>query len=296
MNIRDLQAFLHLSQSLHFSQTAKAIHASPSTLSRMIQRLEGEFGQALFERDNRSVRLTYAGKRFIRFAEVVVQEWHQLRQEFTANSQQLSGEITIYCTVTAAHLYLANLIERFRRLYPEVEIILETGNVSVAYDKVEQRAVDFAFAVARENTPEKFAFQHLHHVPFKLIAPKQVTHFSRYIQPTHIDWQQLPFVVPESGPASERLIEWFNKMNIQPKIYAHVTGHEAIVSMTALGCGVSAIPQPVLELSPVKDKVQVLPVPFNPQPFDLGVVCLRKRLDVALVSAFWQLVVESASE
>lgn len=296
MNIRDLQAFLHLSQSLHFSQTAKFIHASPSTLSRMIQRLESEFGQVLFERDNRSVRMTVAGRRFVRFAEVVLSEWDQLKNEFDANQRQISGEMTIYCTVTAAHLYLPKLIERFRSLYPSVEVILETGDVSAAYQKVSEQQVDFAFAVASDKTPDKFAFQHLHHVPFKLIAPKQQTNFSKYIQSTEIDWQQLPFVLPESGPAADKVSQWLAKMGIKPKVYAHVAGHEAIVSMTALGFGVSAVPQPVLDLSPVKDKIQVLPVPFAPKPFDLGIVCLHRRLKVPVINAFWHLVVESAND
>ena len=296
MNIKDLQAFLHLSDSLHFNHTAQEIHTSASTLSRMIQRLESEFDQTFFERDNRSVKLTPAGKRFIEFAENVIGEWRNLKHDFEASQQQLTGEITIYCTVTAAHLYLPKLIEKFRNLYPKVEINLETGDVANAYQKVAERKVDFAFAVATEKMPDKFLFQHLYHIPFKVIAPKQGAKFSRHIRADGIDWHNLPFVMPESGPASERLEEWLAKMKINPGIYAHVSGHEAIVSMTALGCGVSAVPQPVLELSPVKEKVQVLPVPFSPKPFDLGMVCLQKRISTPLIAAFWVLVLEAASE
>ena len=295
MDIKGLQAFLHLSQSLHFNQTAQAIHTSPSTLSRMIQRLEGEFGQTLFERDNRSVKLTDAGKRFSVFAEVVVAEWRQLKNEFDSSHQQLGGEITIYCTVTAAHLYLPSLIEKLRTLHPLVEINLETGDVAFAYQKVADKSVDFAFAVAEEKIANKYCFQHLYHIPFKLIAPKQTVNFSNYLKPGNINWQQLPFVMPESGPAQRRLKNWLAKMAIKPQIHAQVSGHEAIVSMTALGCGVSAVPLPVLENSPVKDNVQVLPVPFAPTPFDLGMLCLKKRLDSPLMNAFWQIVAEEAT-
>ncbi|TQV89705.1 HTH-type transcriptional activator IlvY [Aliikangiella coralliicola] len=296
MNIRDLQAFLHLSQSLHFNNTAQEVHTSASTLSRMIQRLESEFDQVFFERDNRSVKLTPAGKRFVEFAESVIAEWRHLKHDFESTQQQLSGEISIYCTVTAAHLYLPKLIEQFRNQYPKVEIILETGDVAIAYQKVSERKVDFAFAVAEEKLPDKYLFQHLYHIPFKIIAPKQGAKFSRFIRADAIDWHQLPFVMPESGPAAQRLTEWLEKMGIKPSIYAHVSGHEAIVSMTALGCGVSAVPQPVLDLSPVKEKVQILPVPFSPKPFDLGMVCLRKRMATPLIAAFWSLVLEAAVE
>lgn len=293
MNIKDLTAFLHLSQSLHFNKTAQAVFTSPSTLSRMIQRLENECGQILFERDNRSVRLTPEGSRFVRYAESVLTEWSKLKRDFELSNTELTGEITIYCTVTAAHLYLPELLEKFRQRHARVDITLETGDVALAYQKVADKSVDFAFAVAPEKLASKYAFQHLHHIPFKLIAPKHSATFQQWLPPNKIEWQKLPFVMPESGPAKERMKSWFNQMQIKPPIHAHVSGHEAIVSMTALGCGISAVPLPVLELSPVKDKVQILPVAFAPKPFDLGMLCLQRRLSSAPVAEFWRLVMES---
>lgn len=290
MNIKDLQVFLHLSQSLHFGHTAAALHTSPSTLSRIIQRLEDEFDQRFFERDNRSVRLTKAGYRFVEFAENTVSQWQLLRDEFDANSHQLVGEISIYCTVTAAHLYLPAMVERFRQLHSRVEINIETGDVAAAYQKVSDKMVDFAFAVAPEKIADKFCFQHLHQIPFKLIAPKQLTGFSQWLKKEPIAWNKLPFVMPESGPAALHLKQWLQQMGVAPQIYAQVSGHEAIVSMTALGCGVSAVPLPVLENSPVKDKVEVIPVEFTPKPFELGMLCLQKRLESPVINEFWKVV------
>ncbi len=63
MNIKNLQLFMHLCDSKSFSQTAQAMHISPSALSRIIQRLEDDTGQILFIRDNRSVELTSAGEK-----------------------------------------------------------------------------------------------------------------------------------------------------------------------------------------------------------------------------------------
>ncbi|TAB62236.1 HTH-type transcriptional activator IlvY, partial [Salmonella enterica subsp. enterica serovar Saintpaul] len=51
MDLRDLKTFLHLAESRHFGRSARAMHVSPSTLSRQIQRLEEDLGQPLFVRD-----------------------------------------------------------------------------------------------------------------------------------------------------------------------------------------------------------------------------------------------------
>ena len=62
MDYDGLQMFLELSRSLHFLRASRACHVSPSTLSRVVQRLEQETGAVLFERDRRSVRLTAEGQ------------------------------------------------------------------------------------------------------------------------------------------------------------------------------------------------------------------------------------------
>lgn len=293
MNIKELQAFVRLSESLHFSQTAEAIHVSTSTLSRMMQRLEDEFGQVFFERDNRRVELTPQGMRFEQFAREVITSWHTLRADLEPSAEQLRGQLSIYCTVTAAHLYLAGLLEAYRQQHPKVEIILETGDVASAYQKVGEQQVDIAFAVANETMAKKFSFQYVDTIPLKVIAPMIPTEFSSRLTGTKINFSDIPFVMPESGPAKKHTQEWLKRIEVKPKVYAQVAGHEAIVSMVALGCGVAVVPEPVLEHSPVKDKVKVLPVSTIPRPFELGVVCLNKRKQDPLNSTFMAMISES---
>jgi len=290
MDFREFKIFLHLSQSLHFSQTSKTMHLSPSTLSRSIQRLEEDVGQKLFERDNRSVKLTKAGRQFTVFAQNVLQQWESLNAGFEQNSHAISGELTLFCTVTAAHIYVPKLLEAFRRRYPLAEIKLETGDVALAFEKINSQSVDFAYAVLPRKLAQKYSFHSIENIPFKLIGPTMSTPFSKYMGKTEISWQQLPFVMPEAGPAKERMLDWFEQMNLKPKVYAQVSGHEAIVSMTALGCGVSAVPLPVLEHSPLKDRVKILPASIPPLPLNLGICCLSKRLKTPLNKAFWELV------
>ena len=290
MDFRELKAFVHLSQSLHFSNTATAMHMSPSTLSRTIQRLENELGQSLFDRDNRKVKLTLSGRKLLIFAQNVLQQQQQLKQDFVEKSSHLEGELTLFCTVTAAHIYVPKLLEAFRNQYPAAEIRLETGDVALAFDKINDQSVDFAYAVFPEKLAKRYRFHSIESIPFKLIGPRMNTPFSKHMGKTEINWQKLPFVMPEAGPARERLQDWLTQMNLQPEVYAQVSGHEAIVSMTALGCGVSAIPLPVLEYSPLKDKVKILPASIPPLPLNLGICCLSKRLQSPLNKAFWEVV------
>ena len=62
MKIKNLQLFIHLCKSQSLIQTAQENHISPSALTRIIQKVENEFQQPLFIRNNRHVELPNKGK------------------------------------------------------------------------------------------------------------------------------------------------------------------------------------------------------------------------------------------
>ena len=130
MDLRDLKMFLHLAESRHFGRSARAMHVSPSTLSRQIQRLEEDLGQPLFVRDNRTVTLTEAGEELRIFAQQTLLQYQQLRHTIDQQGPSLSGELHIFCSVTAAYSHLPPILDRFRAEHPSVELKLTTGGRS----------------------------------------------------------------------------------------------------------------------------------------------------------------------
>jgi LysR family positive regulator for ilvC len=90
VDIRSLELFQHLASSLHFSKTAEALFVSPSTLSRVIQRLEEDCGTPLFVRDNRKVKLTAAGAKLLRFSQQTLSEWKKVKWELQQDHEQAS--------------------------------------------------------------------------------------------------------------------------------------------------------------------------------------------------------------
>ena len=134
MDLRDLKTFLHLAESRHFGRSARAMHVSPSTLSRQIQRLEEDLGQPLFVRDNRTVTLTEAGEELRVFAQQTLLQYQQLRHTLDQQGPSLSGELHIFCSVTAAYSHLPPILDRFRAEHPSVEIKLTTGDAADAID------------------------------------------------------------------------------------------------------------------------------------------------------------------
>ncbi|MFP1780801.1 HTH-type transcriptional activator IlvY [Lonsdalea quercina] len=295
MDLRDLKLFLHLVDSHHFGHTAKAMHISPSTLSRQIQRMEEDIGQALFLRDNRTVRLTEAGEHLKIFAQQTLLQYQQMQLAMSQHGQSLSGELRVFCSVTGAYSHLPTILDRFRARHPLVEIKLTTGDAADAVDKVRSNVADLSIAGHPETLPPSMVFIPIGNIRIALVIPTMPCPVQVQMQDPDPDWAQVPFILPQYGPVRKLTERWFRHQKIaNPLIYATVAGHEAMVSMVAVGCGVALVPDVVLENSPdpVRKRVFVLQEQIL-EPIPLGICMQKKRLSEPLIAAFWETLQEA---
>jgi LysR family positive regulator for ilvC len=292
MNIRSLKHFLALAETLHFGRASDECHISISALSRNIRQLEDEVGVSLFNRDNRTVTLTQEGKKFLKYARDTSNQWNMIRHELMDNSDQLHGEISLYGSVTASYSFLYELLSRFRIAYPSIEIKLRTGDPEHAIAHILDGKEDITIAARPANLPRGLAFKPLATSPLLFIAPleQQVPNVPTLAPATSQEWANIPMILSESGVSRARVDEWFRQHGIVPRIYAQVTGNEAIVSMVSLGFGIGVVPKIVLENSPLMDRIQVLEVKPELAPYDIGLFALKKNLKNPMVEAFWNLM------
>lgn len=291
METRALQVFLSVADTLNFSRSGEELHLSVSAVSRTVQRLEEELGQPLLERDRRRVRLTGAGREFREYARAAVSDWQQLRRRL-ASEGELTGEVSLHCSVTASHSVLAPILEAFRAAHPAVEIMLHTGDQADGIGRVLERLDEVAVSGRPERLPRSLAFLPLLESPLLFCAPASDCAVRDLVlggagSPGGVDWEKLPFIVPERGVTKELLDAWFAARGIRPRIYAQVAGHEAIVAMVSLGLGVGIAPQLVIATSGMADRLQILPVEEAPPPLTVGLCSLSARLASPPVKAFW---------
>jgi len=292
VNIRTLSHFIALCETLHFGRASERANISTSALSRTIKQLEAALGVSLFDRDNRTVALTPDGRTFLSYARDAVQRWDQIRFELTDPADQLHGEISLYCSVTASHSILVDLLNRFRPVHPGVEIRLQTGDPQHAIGRVVSLDEEFAIAAHPGTLPADMVFKPIEVSPLVFIAPLESGDPAlAELPPADAEgWQQIPMILAATGLARNRVDEWFHAADAEPTIYAQVAGNEAIVSMVSLGLGAAVIPKIVLDNSPHASRVRVLDVRPELEPYNLGLVTLNRNLNNPLVAAFWSLL------
>jgi len=294
MDFRVLKHMVTLAETLHFGRASDLCHVSPSTLSRSIQQIEAELGTTLFERDNRHVTLTPQGLAFQHYAQETLEQWENQKRTLAATMEELSGEISIYCSVTASYSFLYELLSDVRIRHPGIELKLHTGDPAEAMTRVLEGVDDMAITPRPRIPPGALAFKSLTRSPLLFIAPTQ-THEWLPLQPessTAAQWEQVPMILSEAGLSREYANTWFKAMGVAPRIYAQVSGHEAIVSMVGLGFGIGVVPKIVLDNSPLADRVRILNVKPELPHYDVGLCVLNRRLKNPIVDALWVTVAE----
>lgn len=284
-----LKTFLSVAQLLHFGRAGQERNLSPSAVSRTIARLEEELGKSLFTRDNRGVELTAAGGEFRLFAMETLERWERLKSASRAEDGQLQGEIRLYSSVTASSTVLTGIFAAFRERYPNVHIRLQTGDPAEAIDRVKTQEFDITVAALPGSLPKDLSFKPVTVTPLLFIAPTLPCETRNLVERLPIPWSQIPMVLSETGLSRRRADAWFRASRIKPRVYAEVSGHEAIVSMVRLGCGVGIVPQLALSRLDSDTALRVLAVTPSLEPYVVGLCVRTRRLEAPAVKAFWDI-------
>ena len=134
MELRHLRYFIAVAEELHFGRAAQVLGISQPPLSQQIQALEQEVGARLFERTNRRVELSEAGRLFLEEARLVLAQVDKAAD--VARRAQLGelGELKIGFTSSAPfNSTIPQAIFSFRQRFPAVHLNLrEMSSTQVA--------------------------------------------------------------------------------------------------------------------------------------------------------------------
>lgn len=135
IELRHLQYFRTLAETLHFGRAAEKLHISQPPLSRQIALLEEELGVKLFDRSRRRVELTEAGQRFYLDTGTVFTAFEQAKRNALAAARGAAGELSVGFMMSTAYSITPAITRHYAALYPQVNLKLtETLPLDLAND------------------------------------------------------------------------------------------------------------------------------------------------------------------
>ncbi len=137
-----LRSFLAIVDTGSFTRAAERVNKTQSAVSMHIRRLEEQLGCALFIKQGRGARLSEEGERLIDYARRIIQT--EAGALAALSRKGLSGRVRLGMPDDYAEFFLADILTRFCRSHPLVEIsVLCEPSVSLAA-QVRARALDLA--------------------------------------------------------------------------------------------------------------------------------------------------------
>ena len=142
MELRQLKYFVKTAETLNFSEAARALFVTQSTLSQQVRSLEQELGVELFQRDSHSVALTESGEHLLPVAKRTLQDADLCFTQISDLRQMLSGVLNIGISYTFAPV-LKEAVMEFTKQYPGVRLNVICRTMGELLDLLKRREVDF---------------------------------------------------------------------------------------------------------------------------------------------------------
>ncbi|CAE6685784.1 HTH-type transcriptional activator CmpR [Paraburkholderia domus] len=125
-----LITFAAVAEHHNISRAAVALHLSQPAVSGQLRQLQDEFGEPLYQRDGRGIRLTPAGEQLASYATRLRDTWRQAHAYRDALRGLEQGTLRIGASTTPASYLLPYLIADFHRRYPDVTLHTADGNTT----------------------------------------------------------------------------------------------------------------------------------------------------------------------
>ena len=145
MNLDYLRTYLEVIRLGSFSEIAKKLSISQPAVSFQISKLERDLGVRLIDRGQKAITMTDAGKRLLRFAEVVERERARLIRDLDQLREEVTGNIVIAASTIPGEVLLPPILGEFKALHPAIGARVEVSDSLTVIAEVQGGTYDLGF-------------------------------------------------------------------------------------------------------------------------------------------------------
>ncbi|CAB3770475.1 LysR family transcriptional regulator [Paraburkholderia humisilvae] len=239
-----LITFAAVAEHRNISRASVALHLSQPAVSGQLRQLQDEFGEPLYLRDGRGVRLTPAGEQLASYAARLRDTWRQAHAYRDALRGMECGMLRIGASTTPASYLLPYLIAGFQRRYPEVTVHTAGGNTSEIVGGLGSLDIALIEGVAGPELPPDTAVHPWRQDEIVAIMPR--THplaaqgCARGVSLAQLSAE--PLVLREAGSGVRQLVERaFAQAGAPMRVVLEIAGVEGVKEAVRAGMGIGFV-------------------------------------------------------
>ena len=240
MELEQLEQFLRVAERENFTRAAEEIGLSQSALSRSIARLEEDLGQPVFERQNRRVVLTDAGRILKARAEQIVLLVKDTKAQISDDGE--SGRIRLAAIPTIAPFLLPSLLRKFKKNFRKATVTVQEDTTDNILKQCSQGDIDVAL-VALPVMAKYLEIESLFQEELLLVLPQGHSLCEKNTIRL-ADVEPLPFVMlGEAHCLSDNIETFCRQQSFNPISVERTSQLATVQELVALDHGVSMIPE-----------------------------------------------------
>ncbi|KWF26635.1 LysR family transcriptional regulator [Burkholderia pseudomultivorans] len=239
-----LITFAAVAEHLNISHAAVALHLSQPAVSGQLRLLQDEFGEPLYQRDGRGIRLTPVGEQLAQYAKAQRDTFAQARAFRDAVRGLEAGTLRIGASTTPASYLLPYLIAAFQPRAPRVTIQTMSGNTADVVAALPSLDIAMIEGPPGEALPPGTAVHAWREDEIVAIVPAA----HPLAAPEHASGVTLaalaahPLVLREEGSAVRQLVERaFAQQSAPMRVAFEIAGVEAVKEAVRAGMGVGFV-------------------------------------------------------
>ncbi|QCG99337.1 LysR family transcriptional regulator (plasmid) [Azospirillum sp. TSA2s] len=244
IDIRQLRYFQAVAEELHFGRAAARIRIAQPALSRQIQSLEEELGVLLLKRSQRSVELTPAGTLFLDRASRILDDIVKAQTDARRVGMGEFGHLVVGFIHSSTYDLLPAILERFRHLYPDVELDLREMTIAQQFDALGRGLIDIGLLRPPSSDP-RLEVQTILTQQFQLAVPANhplagldSVPLARVAEEPFIMFSQR-----ESPLFHARIMRMCETVGFTPRVVQNATQIHTVVGLVGAGMGVALVPE-----------------------------------------------------
>ena len=273
--IARLQSFSRAAEFLHLSQPAVSLH---------VRQLEQAFAMPLLERVGKRAETTRAGALLLERAGRALEAFDAAAASIHALRGVVAGRVRVGTGATASIYLLPPILRRLRARYPEVELVIVTGNTPDIAKAVAENALDVG-VVTLPVRPRQLVVTPFYSDRLVAIAPRAWPWQTRHRRRppgsrralTPGDLAEEPLILYERGGTIRQVIEgWFKRARVTPRVAMELGNSEAIKELVSAGLGPSITSWASVRAEAREGELRVIPL-SPPLVRRLGIIKRRDK-------------------
>ena len=249
LEFSQLSSFVAAAEEMHFGRAALRLNMTQPTLSRQIQALERALRVELFERANRTVKLTSAGRIFLPEAKRILAMTETATNWTRRAWQGEAGVVRLGFVASSAFVDLPDILRQAMKDLPGVQILLKEGTTKAQKDALLSDMIDVAI-LRPPIDHSKFGVYRIRTEPFfaALHADDPRTAKSKLTLQDFDRQNYIMYSVEGASYSHDMLTGMFDRAGVAPIMVHHLDQNHSILSLVSAGLGAALVPESVTRL------------------------------------------------